>query len=99
LRQIQLTVSCLYKVNTVKQNRPLLTHALKSMSAILQSKSDSPPGSEIATLCSPGAQLSPPPRKTPAFKHGDTRGVPFVGLGHRGPTRLHTCKIHSIILV
>ena len=28
MRQIYLTVLCLYKVNTVKQNRPLLTHAL-----------------------------------------------------------------------
>src|SRR5712672_60970 len=27
MRQINLTVLCLYKVNTVKQNRPLLTHA------------------------------------------------------------------------
>ena len=29
MRQINLTVSCLYKFNTVKQNRPLLTHALE----------------------------------------------------------------------
>src|SRR2546430_13077017 len=28
MRQTNLTVSCLYKVNTVKQNRLLLTHAL-----------------------------------------------------------------------
>ena len=28
MRQINLTVLSLYKVNTVKQNRPLLTHAL-----------------------------------------------------------------------
>jgi len=28
MRQIHLTVSWLYKVNTVKQNRPFLTHAL-----------------------------------------------------------------------
>jgi len=29
MRQIHLTVLCLHKVNTVKQNRPFLTHALK----------------------------------------------------------------------
>ncbi len=29
MRQIDLTVLCLYKVNTVKQNRSLLTHALE----------------------------------------------------------------------
>ena len=28
MRQIHLTVLCLHKVNTVKQNRPFLTHAL-----------------------------------------------------------------------
>jgi len=28
MRQIHLTVLCLYKVNTVRQDRPLLTHAL-----------------------------------------------------------------------
>jgi hypothetical protein len=28
--------------------------------------------------------LSLPPRKTPAFKHGDIRGVPSMGLEHRG---------------
>jgi len=29
--------------------------------------------------------LSPPPRKTPGFSHGETRGVPFgvVGIGPR----------------
>ena len=26
-----------------------------------------------------------PPRKTPAFRHGDRRGVPCLGLGHRSP--------------
>ena len=28
MRQIHLTVLCLYKVDTVKQNRPLLTHTV-----------------------------------------------------------------------
>lgn len=38
--------------------------------------------SEKCRLCS--CFVIDPPRKTPAFRHGDIRGVPFLGLGHRG---------------
>jgi hypothetical protein len=36
MRQIHLTVLCLRKVQTVKQNRPLLTHALEILAQMLQ---------------------------------------------------------------
>src|SRR5260370_13015963 len=51
---------------------------LQSLLPLFNLKSEYPVQQDRTSL------LSPVPRKTPAFKHGETRGVPFVGLVHGG---------------